>query len=254
MDPEISSRRLEGTGAASGFVSLAQNVRAGGSFRQSCPEHGRELNGRSRSGLGGGSRTRCSGFGLNSGLMTPRGAVHTIPEGDEVVGAREQRDNQHEPDRDVCNQIDSDDEAEEIPLIPSVSENCGDHGNNLQNHLQLTQVTCLNRKAFRRSYAAESSDQELASQYQNHDPGGHEVGRETNQQDEARGDQEFICHRIQQNSHAANLAMLAGQIAIKPVGYRGKDKDSGSQEFLLTPRKDAGGQNPYKKRDAANSA
>ncbi len=51
--------------------------------------------------------------------------------------------------------FDSDDEAEEVPLIPAVGENRGDDGHNLHHHLQLAQLARLDGEALGGGHAAQ---------------------------------------------------------------------------------------------------
>lgn len=160
--------------------------------------------------------------------MAARRAVHATPEGDEVIDCREQRNYEHEPDGDAGDEFDSKDEAEEIPLIPAVSENRCYNGDNLQDHFQLAKIARLNGKAFGGGDAAQAGDQELAPEHENNDPRRHEVGGEADEEDESGGNQEFIRHGIKENSYAADLAVLAREVAVKAIGDRGQNKDSGS--------------------------
>ncbi len=146
--------------------------------------------------------------------MAAGGTVNAIPEGDEVIDGGEQGNDQHEPDGHAGDEVNSDDESEEVPLVPAVRENGSDDGDNLQDHLQFAEVAGLNGEAFGGGNTAKSGDEEFASQDQNHDPGGHEIGREADEEDESGGDEEFVGHGVEKDSHAADLSVLAGEVTV----------------------------------------
>jgi len=160
--------------------------------------------------------------------MAARRTIDASPECDEVIHRRQQGYDEHEPDCNARDQLNADDEAEEIPLIPAVSENRCYNGDNLQDHFQLAKIARLNGKAFGGGDAAQAGDQELAPEHENNDPRRHEVGGEADEEDESGGNQEFIRHGIKENSYAADLAVLAREVAVKAIGDRGQNKDSGS--------------------------
>lgn len=186
--------------------------------------------------------------------MTPRGAVHAVPERNEVIHSREQRNDEHEPYRDPGDQFNSDDESEKIPLIPAMSQYRSDYSDDLQNHLEFAQVAGLDGKSFGGGYTSKPGDEELAPEHEDHNPGWHEVWRETNKQDESGGNEEFVGHGVEQNSNATDLAAFSSQIAVKSVGDRGNNEDSSGQQLLLTARKNAAGEHPNQEGDTANSA
>jgi len=80
--------------------------------------------------------------------------------------------------------------------------------------------TCQDRapewQSLRGGDAAQAGDQELAPEHENNDPRRHEVGGEADEEDESGGNQEFIRHGIKENSYAADLAVLAREVASRP--------------------------------------
>src|SRR5580704_5144018 len=76
--------------------------------------------------------------------------VNLRPEGDEVIARRYQRQQNHEPYRHPRDPV----HREEIPAIdgpffPAMLQNNGHHGNDLHQHLELTQVASLDGKSLR---------------------------------------------------------------------------------------------------------
>ena len=83
--------------------------------------------------------------------------VNLLPETDEVVDRRDDRDNGHPVDGRDGDEVNADDVPAPVPVVPSVREDGRDDGDDLNDGLELADLASFDRKAFSRGDAAQAS-------------------------------------------------------------------------------------------------
>src|SRR5580704_9845029 len=89
------------------------------------------------------------------------GVIDLFPEGDEVVGGGDDGDDGHPVDGSDGDEVNADDEAaveagKEEPVVPSVSEDGGDDGDDLDDGFELADFAGLDGEAFSSGDGAEA--------------------------------------------------------------------------------------------------
>ena len=160
--------------------------------------------------------------------------IDLLPKSPEVIKRREQRDGDHEPDGSHGDHVYGEDvSAERSPVIPTMGEDDGDDRDDLDDHLEFADVGGLDGEALLRGDRAKSGDKELASDDDDGDPGGDDLGRVLHERDVGSGDEELVGQGVQQHAKRGDLLAPAGKIAVESVGDRGEDEDERCQQFLL---------------------
>src|ERR1039458_4281948 len=119
------------------------------------------------------SRLRLAATAENESAAAALGhaPVNLRPECGEVIDGRNQRNADHEPDRDVGDPVHREDEVPvNRPLLPAVVKNDRNHGNDLHHHLELAQFAGFDGETLGRSDGAQTADQELAANDDHRDP------------------------------------------------------------------------------------
>ncbi len=161
------------------------------------------------------------------------GVVDLLPETDEVVDGGDDGDDRHPVDGRDRDEVDADDVASPVPIIPAVGEDGGDDRDNLDDGLQLADLACLNREAFGGSDTAQAGDEELAADDKDGDPGFDDTGSVGDQDDVGRGDHQLVRKRVEQDAHGGDLLAAAGEVAVQAVGHAGQDEDDAGDDLLL---------------------
>src|SRR5271166_5267284 len=104
-------------------------------------------------------RVLCRSRLLHAGFLAPgeheslaavvAGVVYLLPEAHKVIDGGDGGDQDSEVDCGDGNPLDGNDEHAEFPLEPPVSQNSGDHADNLDDRLELAQVAGLDGETFR---------------------------------------------------------------------------------------------------------
>jgi len=162
-----------------------------------------------------------------------RGMVDLLPEADKVVDGGDDRHDRHPVDSRNRDEVDADDVAAPVPIIPAVGEDGGHDGDDLDDGLQLADLACLNREAFGGSDAAQTGDEELAADDEDGDPGFDDTGGVGDQDDVGRGDHQLVRKRVEQDAHGGDLLAAAGEVAVQAVGHAGQDEDDAGDDLLL---------------------
>src|SRR6476646_1781771 len=183
-------------------------------------------------------------------------AIDPGPESDKIIQRGNQRQKDHEPDGDECDPVNREDERANRPAFPAMVEYDRDHGNDLNQHLEFSQIAGFNGKAFRSSDGTQAADQKLAADDYHGHPGGDERWIELDQGDESGRNQQFVGQGVEQNTHGGDLAALAGEIAINAVSDGGGDEESGSQQFFsaVGRLKATGREYPYQQGNAKDAS
>jgi hypothetical protein len=124
----------------------------------------------------------------------------------------------------------------ELPLIPVVRQDGGDHGDDLNHRFQLAQVAGLDGETFRRGDGAQPGDEKLAADDDHGDPDLDHLGVVGHQGNERAGHHDLVGNGVKQHAHGGDLLALARQVAVQPVGDRGQDKKNRSRNLLLAVR------------------
>ena len=146
--------------------------------------------------------------------------------------------------------------AIERPLPPAVRQNHCDHRDDLDQHLEFSEIAGLNRESFRSSYGTQATHQELAPNNDHGHPCRYQSGIELHQGHERRGDEQLIGQGIQQNSNRRDLPSLARQVSVNSIGDGRQDEQRRGQYLSLTmlAAESAAGKNPDQQGDAENAA
>src|SRR3954447_21607364 len=116
--------------------------------------------------------------------------VNLGPKGGEVVHRGDERKDHHEPDRHACDGMHRKEECfVNRPLQPAVCQDYGHYRYDLNHHLELTQIAGLDRKTLGGCNRTQTTDEELAPNDDNRDPGWHQTGIELHQRYERRCDE-----------------------------------------------------------------
>src|SRR5215467_14818037 len=75
-------------------------------------------------------------------------AIDPLPKCNKVISRREQRQRNHEPDREICDPVHGKNIRPYRPYLPAMVKNDGNHRHDLNAHLQFAQITGLNGKSF----------------------------------------------------------------------------------------------------------
>jgi hypothetical protein len=120
-------------------------------------------------------------------------------------------------------------------IVPVGStEDHGDHGNDLYQHLKFAQIAGLDGKAFGRGNAAQSADQEFAPDDDDRDPRRHQAWIELDQSDECRRNQHLVGKGIEQDADGGDLAAPARNVAVDSVGDGCCDEKRRGQQLPLS--------------------
>ncbi len=135
-------------------------------------------------------------------------------------------------------------------------ENHRHDGNDLDHHLELAEIAGLDGESFRGGNRTQPAHQEFPADNDYRDPCRDQAGVELHQRDEGGCDEKFVRQRIEQYAHGRDLAALARQIAINPVGDGSGDEQRRSQQFFFSAGtlKAVGRQNPDQQRNAGNAS
>jgi hypothetical protein len=193
-----------------------------------------------------------------------RGVVDLLPEGDEIVGRRDDRDDSHPIDGRNRNEMNTDDETsvevgEPEPVVPTVGEDGGDDGDDLNDGLQLADLAGFDGEALGGGDRAQTGDEKLAADDEDGDPGLDDAGVVADEDDVGSGDKEFVGQWVEEYPHRGDLMAAAGEVAVETIGDAGQNEDDGGDDLLLTvvagplPGED-GGEYPDEQRHAGDTA
>jgi hypothetical protein len=186
--------------------------------------------------LGGG---RGLGFGLAakdeaaSFAALVGGVVDLLPEADEVVDGRDDGDDGHPIDGGDGDEVNADDVAAPVPVIPPVGQDGGHDGDDLDDGFELPDLAGFDGEAFGGGDGAEAGDEELAADDEDGDPGLDDGGVVPDEDDVGGGDQEFIGEGVEEHTHGRDLVAATGEIAVEAVGDAGEDEDDAGDDLLL---------------------
>ena len=147
--------------------------------------------------------------------------VDLLPESDEVVDGGDDGDDGHPVDSSDGDEVDADDVAAPVPVVPAVGEDGGDYGDDLDDGLELADLAGFDREAFGGGDAAESGDEEFATDDEDSDPGLDDVRVVADEDDVGGGDQELVGQWVEEHAHGGDLVATAGEVAVEAIGDAG---------------------------------
>jgi hypothetical protein len=197
-----------------------------------------------------------------------RCVINLLPEADEVIDGGYDGDDGHPVDGGNSDEVHSDDEAaaevgKPEPVVPPVSENGGDDGDNLDDGFQLADLAGFDGKAFGGGNGTKAGDEKLAADDQDGDPWFNDGGCIGDKDDVGRCDHELVGEGVEQHAHGGDLAAAAGEIAVQAIGDAGQDEDERGDNLLLAAAKpgcavslkgEDGREDPDEQRNACDTA
>jgi hypothetical protein len=191
------------------------------------------------------------------------GVVNLLPEADKVIDRGDDGYDRHPVDRGDGDEVDADDVASPVPIVPAVGEDGGYDRDDLNDGFEFADLAGFDGEAFGGGDGAQAGDEELAADNEDGDPRLNDAGVVADEDDVAGGDEEFVRQWVEKHAHSGDLVAAAGEIAVEAVGDAGEDEDDAGDDLLLAAAQAGGAvplpgedgrEDPDEQRNACNAA